>query len=147
MLCALSAHAGPGLFQGKVRHKRDVRAEVEAVDRRWVVAESTNDADAMEKLLSEDYLGISGNGQVLTRTQLLDRMRARTTTVKITDMQDTKVKLLGTTAIVTSQATLDGNFEGHPAHGRFRSTRVYKRVAGTWQLTSFEATPERERPQ
>lgn len=139
------AFAAMSWFQGKAPTKHDLRAEVEEADNRWRTAQANNDIPAMEKLLSDDYLGISGNGQVLTKAQQLDRMRTHMTLLTRLDLSDEKVKLLGSIAIVTSQADLEGTIDGRPVHGSFRSTRVYKHVGGAWQLTSFEGTPERER--
>jgi ketosteroid isomerase-like protein len=137
---ALPLTATAGFFTSKTPHKRDVRSEVAAADQHWRDAQSNDDVAAMEKLLSDDYLGISGNGQVLTKAQQLDRMRSHRTAVVKIELSDQKIKLLGSTAIVTSTAEIDG----HTMHSTVRSTRVYKRVAGVWELTSFEATPTRE---
>ncbi|MES2390063.1 MAG: nuclear transport factor 2 family protein, partial [Acidobacteriota bacterium] len=110
--------------------KRDTRDAIAAMERQWRTAELTGDAAAMDKLLSDDYLGITGNGQVVTKLQQLDHMRTRTLAIDQLDITDVKIKRLGNVAIVTSQAQIDGTSEGQPLHGRFRSTRVYQRLPG-----------------
>jgi ketosteroid isomerase-like protein len=56
-------------------------------------------------------------------------------------LDDVKVKLIGTTAIVTSLADVDGTNDGTSVHGMYRYTRVYSRLpSGTWKITNFEAT-------
>jgi ketosteroid isomerase-like protein len=51
------------------------------------------------------------------------------------------VKLVGSIAIVTSHAEVEGTNEGVPVQGTFRYTRVYQRLpSGAWKITSFEAT-------
>ena len=129
-------------------HKRNLREEVEAVDRLWRAAELNNDAAAMEKLLSDDYIGVTAGGRVLTKAQQLDRMRSRQSDIHHLDVTDVKVKLAGNSvAIITSTADLDGVLDGHPVHGRFRSMRVYQRgPGGAWRITNFEATPLRNHP-
>ena len=126
-------------------HKRNLRAEVEAVDKQWRNAELTNDTVAMEKLLSDDYVGVTAGGRVLTKAQQLDRMRNRQSDIRRLELSDLKVKLAsGTVAIITSMAELEGTLDGHPVHGQFRSIRVYQRGAGgVWHITNFEATPLR----
>jgi ketosteroid isomerase-like protein len=95
----------------------------------------------MDRLLSEDYVGITMTGQVVTKMQQLDRVRNRNLVLDKIDFEDVKVKLIGPTAIVTSLADVDGTNDGQPMHGRFRSTRVYSRLPnGTWKITNFEAT-------
>ena len=128
------------------QHRHNVRAEVEAVDQQWRAAELSNDTAAMERLLSDDYVGITAGGRVLTKAQQLDRMRTRETDFKRLDMSDMKVKMAGggSVAIITSMADLEGTIEGRPIHGQFRSIRIYQRGSGgVWRITNFEATPLR----
>ena len=64
-------------------------------------------------------------------------------------LNDLKIKLIGSTAVVTSEANVDGSNDGTPIHGTYRYTRVYTRVPnGGWKITNFEATrvgPQRAR--
>jgi ketosteroid isomerase-like protein len=80
-------------------------------------------------------------GQVVTKMQQLDRMKNRTMVLNKIELDDVKVKLYGSTAIVMSRAQVDGTNDGMPMHGTYRYTRVYSRLpAGTWRITNFEAT-------
>lgn len=115
--------------------------QVEKLERTWRDAEISGDVDTMDKLLADDYVGITMTGQVVTKTQQLERMRKRSLVLGKIDLQDVKVKLIGPTAVVTSLATVEGTSDGEPMHGEFRSTRVYSRQpGGTWKITNFEAT-------
>jgi ketosteroid isomerase-like protein len=115
--------------------------QVEQLEVAWRTAEMNGDVDAMDKLLSDDYVGITMTGQVVTKTQQLDRMKRRALVLTKIDSQDVKVKLIGSTAIVTSLSEVEGTTDGEPMHGKFRSTRVYTRLpTGTWKITNFEAT-------
>ena len=121
--------------------KRMERAEIQAMEERWRKAQLTEDCATMEKLLSDEFLGITAGGQVVTKVQQLDRMRARELEIKRLEVSDTKIKISGNLAVVTSLAELDGVSEGRPLQGAFRYTRVYQRVPGDgWQITNFEAT-------
>ena len=55
--------------------KHDAKRQVEALEEQWRQAQLAGDVAAMDKLLSDDYIGISMTGQVNTKTQQLDRMR------------------------------------------------------------------------
>lgn len=144
-LAVLLASAASASAFWAPKHKRDVRAEVTLVDKQWQNAQLNNDAVALEKLLSDDYLGITGNGSMFTKQQQLDRVKARQLQFDKLDISDLKIKIPGPgTAIVTSTAELDGMIDGHKVHGVFRSMRVYQRLAnGAWKMTNFEATPMR----
>ena len=52
-----------------------------------------------------------------------------------------KVKLIGSIAIVTSRAQVEGTSDGVAVKGIYRYTRVYQHLpTGGWKITSFEAT-------
>lgn len=108
----------------------------------------SEDTDAMDHLLSDDYLGIMSNGQVVTKLQQLDRMKTHNFTITKLDVSDVKIKLLSRhAAIVTSLAQVEGMINDHPVNGSFRYTRVYQRLpAGVWKIISFEATRVRTHP-
>jgi ketosteroid isomerase-like protein len=136
-LIALPMHAGPH------RGARTMRDQIETLETLWKKAALANDIEAMDHLLSDDYLGITANGQVVTKPQQLDRMRTRNFSVTTLDVSDVKIKLISQhAAIVTSLAHVEGTNDGSPLHGSFRYTRVYQRLPGTstWKITSFEAT-------
>jgi ketosteroid isomerase-like protein len=123
------------------RRNDQFKHQVEQLEQAWRSAELNGNVDAMSKLLSDDFVGINMSGQVVTKMQLLDRMRRRRTVLTRLDLDDVHVKLLGQTAIVTSRAEVEGTNEGAPVHGTYRYTRVYTRTAtGGWQITNFEAT-------
>ena len=121
--------------------KRDVKKDVELLEEQWRVAQLAGDVGTMDKLLSDDYIGISMTGQVNTKAQQLERLRNRGVMLKRLDLGDRKVKLVGTIAIVTSLANVEGTTEGSLMTGTYRYTRVYQYLTGRgWKITSFEAT-------
>jgi len=130
------------MYAGPHRGSRTMRDQIEALETQWKKAVLGNDTETMDHLLSEDYLGITSNGQVVTKPQQLDRMRTRNFSIKTLEITDVKIKLISQhAAIVTSLAQVDGTNEGRPLHGSFRYTRVYQRVPNDgWKITSFEAT-------
>ena len=130
------------LYAGPHRGARTMRDQIEALETQWKKAVLANDTDTMDHLLSDDYLGITASGQVVTKPQQLDRMRTRNFSVNTLEVTDVKIKLISQhAAIVTSLAQVDGTNEGRPLHGSFRYTRVYQRIPNDgWKITSFEAT-------
>jgi len=121
--------------------KRVQHAHIEALEQQWRTAELNGDVTAMDKLLSDDFLGVTPNGEVNTKQQFLDRMSNRVVTIKTLEISEQKIKLVGQVAIVTSLAQVDGMADGEPLTGRFRYIRVYQRLPGDmWRVTNFEAT-------
>ena len=121
--------------------KRDTKREVELLEEHWRAAQLAGDAATMDKMLSDDYIGISMSGQVTTKAQQLDRVRTRKVSLNKLELSDMKVKLIGAIAIVTAEADVEGTTESGPVTGTYRYTRVYQRLStGGWKITSFEAT-------
>jgi len=121
--------------------KHDAKRQVEALEEQWRQAQLIGDVAAMDKLLSDDYIGITMTGQVNTKSQQLDRMRMKKIAITKLELGDRQVKLVGSIAIVTSRAEVEGTNEGAPVKGTYRYTRVYQRLpSGGWKITSFEAT-------
>ena len=122
-------------------NKHDERRQVETLEQQWVQAEIKGDVPALDRLLSDDFVGISMTGQVNTKVQQLDRMRRRDLVLTRLELDDMKIKLLGQVAVVTGRARAEGTSDGSPLKGNFRYTRVYlHQPSGAWKVTNFEVT-------
>ena len=129
--------SGPGPKRPDAKH------QVEALEEQWRVAQLAGDIATMDKMLSDDYIGISMTGEVDTKAQQLRRVADRRMMLTRIELSDMKVKLVGAVAIVTSRAQVEGTNDGVSVRGIYRYTRVYHRLSnGQWKITSFEATRE-----
>jgi ketosteroid isomerase-like protein len=141
LLVAALPYASAQTHKGK-EHKRVERSQILSLEHEWQQAVLSDDISAMDKLLSEDYLGINAGGEVLTKTQQLDHMREHKLMITRLDSSEIKIKLVGNIAIVTSLAQVEGTSDDETLHGAYRYTRVYQRLAGgLWRVTNFEVTP------
>jgi len=121
--------------------KHDTKKQVEALEEQWRMAQLAGDVVTMDKMLADDFIGLSRSGQVNTKGQQLERVRTRKLVVSKVELSDMKVKLVGSIAIVTCQAAVEGTSESGSVKGLYRYTRIYQRLAsGDWKITSFEAT-------
>ncbi len=117
------------------------RQQVEVLEHQWEQAMLADDVPTMDKLLSDDYLGVTTAGALVTKSQQLDRMRNRQIMVTKLQTTESRIKLIGHIAIVTSLAEVQAQADGKQVEGSFRYTRVYQRLQnGSWRITSFEAT-------
>ncbi len=99
------------------------------------------DSAALEPLLAEDYTAITPNGAIQTKEQTLKILSSGLLHVDSLIFSDRKVRIYGSTAVVTSSAELTGNKAEQALTGRYRYTRVYVRnAAGQWKIVSFEAS-------
>ena len=100
----------------------------------------TNNIGEMNKLLADDYVGITSNGTVENKQQALAQRSAGTVRITKLDITEIHVRVYGDTAVVTSQAQLEGSNGTSDISGQYRYTRVYNRRLGQWKIVSFEAS-------
>ena len=79
------------------------------------------------------------------RLQTLASLRAGTIRFKSIDLNDRKIRLYGSTALVTSRAEVTATGPEGNISGSYRYTRVYVKDAhGAWRIVSFEASKIKE---
>ena len=117
-----------------------IHKEIEALEMEWRDAVVGNNVGQMDHLLADDYIGISANGTVATKTQELAERRAGTIRIQSLDLSDLKVRVYGDTAVVTSRAELTGVNGQSDISGNYHYTRVYNKRLGKWKIVSFEAS-------
>ncbi|MGB7136578.1 MAG: nuclear transport factor 2 family protein [Acidobacteriaceae bacterium] len=122
------------------REKGEIHKEIEALEQQWQQAIVTNNVAEMNRLLADDYIGISSNGTVENKDQALAQRRAGTVRITNLDLNDTHVRVYGDTAVVTSVAQVQGSNGDTDISGKYRYTRVYTRRRGEWKIVSFEAS-------
>jgi ketosteroid isomerase-like protein len=122
------------------REKGEIHKEIEALEEQWRQATVTNNIGEMNRLLADDYVGITSNGTVENKQQAIAQRSAGTMRIISLDITDTHVRVYGDTAVVTSQAELEGSNGTSDISGQYRYTRVYNRRLGQWKIVSFEAS-------
>src|SRR5579875_1539598 len=132
--------ASPGAAWGFSHRDHSVRKQIEALEQEWRNAEVNNNVSEMGKLLADDYIGISANGTVQTKSETLDARKAGTVKIQSLNITDLKVRIYGDTAVVTSKAALVGENGESDISGNYRYTRVYTKRLGRWKIVSFEAS-------
>jgi ketosteroid isomerase-like protein len=101
----------------------------------WAAAEQGNDAEALDGLLADDFVGVGPLGFVLSRDQWLARfgngLENRSFAV-----EDAQVRDYGSAAIVVGVLAQETSFRGGDNSGRFRLTLVAVRPGDRWLLAN-----------
>ena len=121
-------------------HHDSAHKEIESLELDWRQAQLNNNVGEVDRLLADDYLGISANGTLETKADELTRRRSGSLHITQLELSDIKVRIYGDTAVVTSKADLIGKNGDRDISGRFRYTRVYSNRQGQWRIVSFEAS-------
>ena len=125
--------------------KHETRHQIENLEEAWRNAVLKANIPAMDALLADDYMAISPTGILQSKEQALANLRAGTVHFTSIDLSDRKIRIYGTTALVTSRAEVAGKGAEGEISGSYRYTRVYvKDARGVWRIVSFEASRIRE---
>jgi ketosteroid isomerase-like protein len=109
------------------------RTEVLDLIERWAAAEQDNDAEALDKLLAGDFVGVGPLGFVLDRDQWLSRF-GNGLENRAFAVEDAQVRDYGAAAVVVGVLAQQTSFQGRDNSGRFRLTLVAVRPTDRWLL-------------
>ena len=121
-------------------HHDGTHKKIEGLELEWRQAQVTNNVAELDRLLADDYLGISANGTLETKADELTKRRGGSFHTAHINLSGIKVRIYGDTAVVTSKADVVGNNGDRDISGRFRYTCVYSDRLGQWRIVSFEAS-------
>lgn len=143
---ALILVAATGSLSAMPRAERhETRHQIEHLEDLWRTAILRGNISAMDALLADDYMAISPTGILQSKEQTLANLRAGNVHFTSLDLSDRKIRLYGTTALVTSRAEVTGSGPEGDFSGSYRYTRVYvKDARGAWRIVSFEASRIKE---
>ncbi len=101
----------------------------------WAAAEQDNDAEALDKLLASDFVGVGPLGFVLDRDQWLGRF-GNGLENRAFAVEDAQVREYGAAAVVVGVLAQETSFQGGDNSGRFRLTLVAVRPTDRWLLAN-----------
>lgn len=121
--------------------RHEYHHEIDQVEDAWRTAMLKGNSSGLASLLADDYTGITAKGAIQTKDQAIANLRSGAIQLTAINISDRKVRVYGSTAVVTSVAELTGGKNDQGITGRYRYTRVYVRnQQGQWKIVSFEAS-------
>ena len=114
------------------------------LDNEWNESYPRRDVSALDRIIAEDWVCIDGAGLVITKRQLLERVRSSTAFFDPYKFDEIVLRMFKDAAIVTGR--LSGTKRGND--GTFyleqRYTRVYVRRNDRWQAVATQVTVVKE---
>ncbi|HUX45798.1 MAG TPA: nuclear transport factor 2 family protein [Terracidiphilus sp.] len=121
--------------------RHESRHDIDQLEEAWRNAVLHRDLNALNRLLSEDFLAIMPNGLLQTKAETLAGLRNGSVRFHSIDILEHRVRFYGDTAVVTSRANVSATMPDGDISGPYRYTRVYVRDSkGRWRIVSFEAS-------
>lgn len=125
--------------------KHEIRHQIEKLENSWRTALLHGNSSAMDALMADDYMAITPTGILESKEQELANLRSGRVRFASIELTDRKIRLYGTTALVTSRAEVKGSRPEGDISGSYRYTRVWvKDARGVWRIVSFEANKIKE---
>jgi hypothetical protein len=105
----------------------------------WATAELRGDTTFLERILTDDYTGIGPLGFMLTKQEWLVRHRAGDLKYESFSLDEVKVRVYNNdAAVLTGRQVQNGAYRGNSIQAQFRTTLVFVRLQGQWQLASLQ---------
>jgi ketosteroid isomerase-like protein len=115
--------------------------EVREMIEKYRTAILQRDLATLGKIWADDYVFVNAAGDVVAKTESLAKIKSGATTLdSINEAENVTVRMYQNSAVTTNCVTLKGQYSGQPISGEYRSTLVWVKGSGGWQLVSNQLT-------
>jgi len=119
-----------------------MQQELPKVEKEFAQAITNNDAEAVNGFLADDWVIVDPDGGMIDKERFLEIIRSGALSHELMESSDSRVRLYGSTAVVTGLTTTKGKFMGQDFTSCERATDVFVKQDDRWlcvltQLTRF----------
>ena len=118
----------------------DDEKAVAALDTQYQAAVANNDAAEMDRILADDFVLITGRGDAHSKTDLLNEARSKAVIYEHQEDTHQKVRVWGSTAVVTALLWAKGTEQGKPFEYKLWFSDVYVRTPNGWRYIFGQAS-------
>jgi ketosteroid isomerase-like protein len=119
---------------------QNTRDRIVAAENQLVAAIKISDVAALDKMLHDDLLFITPDGQTVTKKMDLDSHRSHTMVVEEISSTTELIHVIEDTAVSTVVYQAKGKMLGKPLEGKFRYIRVWRLFGDTWKVIGGSCT-------
>jgi ketosteroid isomerase-like protein len=113
---------------------------VAMLDTQYQSAVQKNDAAGMARILSDDFVLVTGSGKAYSKADLLEEARGGRTLYERQDDSEQKVRIWGDTAVVTAKLWAKGTENGKPFEYTLWFSDTYVRTSAGWRYVFGQAS-------
>jgi len=118
----------------------DDAATVAALDTKYQAAVEAGDWAAMDAILADDFVLVTGRGAVHTKADLLNEARNKQVVYEFQRDSSQTVRVWGNTAVVTALLKEKGTYSGKPFEKRLWFSDTYVRTPTGWRYVFGQAS-------
>jgi ketosteroid isomerase-like protein len=111
-------------------------ATVRSLELKWTESYKQRQIDILSSLLAEDFVITIEDGSTFSKTGYISHSAEPSVHVEVAELSDLKVRMHGTTAVVTGAYHERGESKGKRYEYRDRLTDVWMKIAGKWQVVA-----------
>jgi ketosteroid isomerase-like protein len=115
------------------------------VEKAFTQAIVTNDLEGIGRLVTDDWIIIDPNGEIVDRTRFFEVIKSGGLTHDMMESEDFRVRVYGDSAVVTAITRTKGKFMGQEFSTQERATDVFVKRNGRWQCVLTHLTKFREK--
>ena len=119
----------------------DAEKEIVALVKEFDAAFVKNDTTFMERILADDWMAITPDGEVMTKAQMQKGMKEGDLKFgALEELEAIKVRVYGDAVVATGRGRMKATLKGKPYSSHDRWTNVYIKRDGKWQCVSSHTT-------
>ena len=118
----------------------DDKSAVAALDTEYQAAVKHNDVAAMDRILADDFVLVTGNGKTFGKADLLGEARAANTQYDRQQDSQQTVRVWGDTAVVTALLWVKGRNKSDAFDYKLWFSDVYVRTPAGWRYAFGQAS-------
>jgi ketosteroid isomerase-like protein len=115
--------------------------ELGRLEKVWNEAQLNGDADALNRLWSEDLVVTVPNMPVMDKSEALDLVRSGKMKFQSYRTSDIRIRVYGDAAVVTGQLERSRSGNRGEFEEDWRFTKVYVRQSGKWKVVAWHGSP------
>jgi len=116
--------------------RRNVEQAIRRLDKERIQAQVHADAEALDRIYADDFIGVGPSGTVRTKPQVIADFTSHDLKFQSITTEEVQVRVYGNTAVETGGSTMTGQDKGKDVPRDTRFTRVWVKQQGRWRLVA-----------
>jgi ketosteroid isomerase-like protein len=114
----------------------NVEQAITKLEHDWAAASVKADMAATDRIVADDWIGTSWDGQIQPKSQIVDELKTGVYKPSSMNVDNIKVRVFGDVAVATLTQTEKSQYKGKDTSGRYLYTDVWVKRNGSWQVVS-----------
>jgi ketosteroid isomerase-like protein len=137
-LCAAATFGQTQATANRVRTSGSAE-QLKQIENEWVAAVKAKDAAKLEDILADDWVSLTWDGRTIDRATALAELKEPGNSLENIEMGPMKVRLFGSTAVVTGSDTEKSMEKGKDTSGKYVWTDVFVKENGKWRAVASQS--------